>query len=54
MHIMFSGKVRRQDTARENLDICGRITFNWILEKQDGMVWTGFVWLRIGTSGVLL
>jgi hypothetical protein len=22
----------------------------WILEKQDGMVWTGFIWLRIGTN----
>jgi hypothetical protein len=23
----------------------------WILERQDGMVWIGLVWLRIGTSG---
>ena len=22
---------------------------NWILRKLDGMVWTGFIWLRIGT-----
>jgi hypothetical protein len=21
-------------------------------ERQDGMVWTGSIWLRIGTSGV--
>jgi hypothetical protein len=26
----------------------------WILEKQDGMVWTGLIWLRIGISGGLL
>jgi hypothetical protein len=26
----------------------------WILERQDGMVWTGSNWLRIGTSGGLL
>jgi hypothetical protein len=26
----------------------------WILDKNDGVVWTGFVWLRIGTSGGLL
>jgi hypothetical protein len=25
-----------------------------ILEKWDGMVWTGLIWLRIGTSGGLL
>jgi hypothetical protein len=23
----------------------------WILERYDGMVWTGSIWLRIGTSG---
>jgi hypothetical protein len=23
----------------------------WILEKWDGMVWTGFIWLRIQISG---
>jgi hypothetical protein len=22
----------------------------WILGKQSGMVWTGFIWLRIGTK----
>jgi hypothetical protein len=24
-----------------------------ILEREDGMVWTGLMWLRIGTSGGL-
>jgi hypothetical protein len=26
----------------------------WILERYDGMVWIGLIWLRIGTSGGLL
>jgi hypothetical protein len=26
----------------------------WILERWDGMMWTGLVWLRIGTGGELL
>jgi hypothetical protein len=26
----------------------------WILERWDGVMWTGLVWLRIGTSGELL
>jgi hypothetical protein len=30
------------------------IVLRWILEKLDGMIWTGFIWLRIGTSGKLL
>jgi hypothetical protein len=25
-----------------------------ILKKQDGVVWTGYIWLRIVTSGGLL
>jgi hypothetical protein len=30
------------------------IILEWILEKQDMRVWTGFIWLGIGTSGGLL
>jgi hypothetical protein len=26
----------------------------WILERWDGVMWTGLVWLRIGTGGELL
>jgi hypothetical protein len=26
----------------------------WILEKQDGVIWTRLIWLRMGTSGGLL
>jgi hypothetical protein len=38
----------------------GRLRCKWVnnikmhLEGQDGVVWTGLVWLRIGTSGELL
>jgi hypothetical protein len=32
----------------------GRIILKWILEKQCRKVWTGFMWLMIGTSGELL
>jgi hypothetical protein len=31
-----------------------RIILRWILEREDGVVWTGLIWLRIGTSGGLL
>jgi hypothetical protein len=33
-------------------DLCWRIILKWILEKRIGM-WTGFIWLRIETSGGL-
>jgi hypothetical protein len=26
----------------------------WNLERYDGVLWTGLIWLRIGTSGWLL
>jgi hypothetical protein len=36
----------------------GRPRRRWVdnmkIDKQDGIVWTGSIWLRIGTSGGLL
>jgi hypothetical protein len=32
----------------------GRIILEWILEKRDGNVWIGFIWLRIWTRGGLV
>jgi hypothetical protein len=31
-------------------DVGGRIIFKRILQNLNGMVWNGFIWLRIGTS----
>jgi hypothetical protein len=27
------------------------IILKWMLEKYDGVEWSGFIWLRIETSG---
>jgi hypothetical protein len=35
----------------EDLHVGGRIILEWILERWDEVVWAGFIWLRIGTSG---
>jgi hypothetical protein len=35
----------------EDLGINRKIISEWILGKYGGKVWTGFIWLRIGTSG---
>jgi hypothetical protein len=32
----------------------GRPRCRWVDILRDGMVWTGSIWLRIGTSGGLL
>jgi hypothetical protein len=31
-----------------------KIILGWMLERWDGVMWTGLVWLRIGTGGELL
>jgi len=38
----------------EDVGIDGKIILEWILGKWSGEVWTGLLWLRIGTSGELL
>jgi hypothetical protein len=30
------------------------IILGWILERWDGVMWTGLVWLKTGTGGELL
>jgi hypothetical protein len=32
-------------------DVDGKIILRWILRKLEGIVGTGWSWLRIGTSG---
>jgi hypothetical protein len=41
-------------TARKTQDVDGWILLGYILERWDGMMWSGLVWLRIGTGGELL
>jgi hypothetical protein len=38
----------------EDLGLDGRITLRWTLGTRGSMERTGFIWLRIGSSGGLL
>jgi hypothetical protein len=38
----------------EDLGVDRMIILEWISGKWGGRVWTGFNWLRIGTSGGIL
>jgi hypothetical protein len=38
----------------EDIGVGRKVILECILGKQGGKMWTGFVWLRIETSGVLL
>jgi hypothetical protein len=38
----------------EDQDVDGWTILKWILERYDGMVGIGSIWLRIGTGGGLM
>jgi hypothetical protein len=50
----FSGKVRRKETTRKTKDVGGSLISKCVLERWDGVLWTGLIFLRIGTSRGLL
>jgi hypothetical protein len=45
---------QRERDHWEGQDVGGWIILRGILERLDGVMWTGLVWLRIGTGGELL
>jgi hypothetical protein len=49
-HRLIEGGQRERD-HQENQDVGGWIIFRSVLERWDGVLWTGLIWLRIGTSG---
>jgi hypothetical protein len=53
MHTKFWLKSLKGKDHTEDLGVDGRIPLEWILKKQNGRAWTGFIWLRIGANGVL-
>jgi len=39
-----------EQTHLEDLSTDGKTKLKWILKKQEGMVWTGLTYLRMGTQ----
>jgi hypothetical protein len=54
MHAMFWLENLKGRDHFKDLGVDGKVILEWILRKRCGNVWTGFIWLRIGTSGGLL
>jgi hypothetical protein len=43
----------RRKTSREKTRVNRKVISKWILKKEDMKMWSGFIWLRIGTGGGL-
>jgi len=41
-------------TAQKTLGVDRKIILEWILGKLGGKLWAGCIWLKIGTSGMIL
>jgi hypothetical protein len=54
MYIEFRWDSQRERDHYEDLDISGATKIKCVLEKEYMVVWTGSIWLGIGTSGGLL
>jgi hypothetical protein len=54
MHIGYWWESQKERDHYEDQDVGGWTILKWILERYDGMIWSGSIWLRIGTSGGLL
>jgi hypothetical protein len=44
------GNLRERDQWGDP-DVNGRLILRWIFRKWEGVVWTEWSWLRIGTGG---
>jgi hypothetical protein len=50
----FDGKPPKRRDHSEDLGVDGKIILEWMLGKLGAKMWTGFVWLRLGTICGLL
>jgi hypothetical protein len=46
-------KAKKEEYPMTDLDVYGSEILKWILSKWDVSMWTGLIWLRIGSSGGL-
>jgi hypothetical protein len=51
MHSGFWCKNQKDRDHKEDIEMGQKITLNWILEKYNGLLWIGLIWLSIGTHG---
>jgi hypothetical protein len=50
MRIGYWWESQKRKDHYEDIDVGLRVILKWILERYNGVVWTGFIWFRIGAS----
>jgi hypothetical protein len=53
-HRILMDKSEKRKRPLGRLDLDAEIILKLILEKYYGVVWAGFIWLRLGASGGIL
>lgn len=53
-HIALSQETMEERDHLEGMGVDGRIILKSILNKQNAEMWTGLIWLEIGTSVKLM
>jgi len=54
MHTEFWLETLKGRDHLEDIGVDGTIILEWILEKYGAKVWTGYIWISVGTSAGLL
>jgi hypothetical protein len=54
IHRRYWWESQKERDHYEYLDVGERIIIKWNLQKYYGVLWTGFIWLKIRTSGGVL
>jgi hypothetical protein len=50
MYIEYWWGSQKERDHWEDLDIGGWTMLEWILERQEGMIWVGLIWFKIGNE----
>jgi hypothetical protein len=51
MHTKFWSEDPKERDHSEDVDVGKRVILDWILKNYVVRAWSGFIWLRVGTSG---
>jgi hypothetical protein len=54
MRVGYGWENQKERDHYENQDVGGWIILRWSLERLNAVVWTGLMWLRTESGGMIL